>query len=134
MYEEVLWCCVVRRVEVFLPRIKPFDRLMDAVYELSVRFVDGVGEALASFVPDFVAATPRAKKALAVAAVGDLVTALIPEPFDAPIDAAVSAKLEELVPEAKKRLDMFVRVVEDIPVLEILPMYTAAIVSALGEG
>ncbi len=102
------------------------------------KFAEAVVDNLAEFMyrvmtPMFQDLSEREKRALAYALVGDLIASPIPEPFDAPIDVVVQEKLRDLLPEMNKYLRTAARIAEWIPVLELLPNYTMAVMATIRE-
>ena len=107
--------------------------VLDLPY-LVVRLVEQVVDGLAQFVERLVPEKDlRWRKAIAYALVGDLLASPLPPPFDAPLDAIVSEKLQELVPNLGKYRRIYTRIAEHIPSLELLPNYLIAVVSARRE-
>lgn len=100
------------------------------VVRIAEQVVDGLVQLLERFVPE---RDPRWRKAIAYALVGDLIASPVPPPFDAPLDVVVMEKLQELVPNLNKYRRIYMRIAEYMPVLEMLPNYLVAVVSAKKE-
>ena len=72
---------------------------------------------------------PEIRRALAYAIVGDTVVSILPEPLDAPLDEVVQRRLQQLLPDAYRKIKLASSIAEDIPYVELLPNYTMAVLS-----
>ena len=112
------------------------DFILAGVWRITEALVDGVANMAYGLVqksPQFATLSESERKALAYALAGDLLASPVPPPFDTPLDTIVQERVRSLIPDMDKYLRMTARVAEAVPVLELLPNYTLAVLATIRE-
>lgn len=116
--------------------VDPIALVNTLVGKMTENLVDSMAIAARGFIdtnPLFRDLSEDEKQALAYAIVGDLIASPLPEPLDTPIDVVVQMKLRDLLPESSKYMQMVSRIIEFLPILELLPTYSSTVLSVVLE-
>lgn len=103
------------------------ESIMSALIDLADSIHESVTKLVERYLPEsFTGRDPRRRRILALAVAGDIVTTPIPSPLDAPFEVVIERKLRAELPEMPSYRRSLMKMIERIPILELLPTYTIA--------